>query len=146
MDILHLYHFMSIIQHLRSKRSDLRSIWRFMRSVLSKRSDVTVRVGGYGLTWSMSLWMAGERHGNEVTPVEIQRPAGLPCLSVSANNGQEKKGRGSQFVLPSPTPPFSLCLDFIWLTGGCMQTGAGSLWSPSRTVQLCVCAHGCVRV
>lgn len=98
-----------------------------MRSVLSKRSDVTVRVGGYGLMWSMSLWMAGERHGNEVTPVEIQRPAGLPCLSVSANNGQEKKGRGSQFVLPSPTPPFFLCLDFIWLTGGCMQTGAGSL-------------------
>lgn len=76
---------------------------------------------------------AGERHGNEVTPVEMQRPAGTPCLSVSANKRREKKGRASQFVLWSPSPPLPLCLDFIWqvggekggggaAAGGCMQT------------------------
>ena len=93
----------------------------------AKLNRVTVSVGGYGLIRSVSLWTAGERHGNEVTPMEIQQPAGLPCLSVSASNGREKKGRSSRFVLFSRSPPSSLCLGFIWPTGGCMQTGAGCL-------------------
>lgn len=68
--------------------------------------------------WFLSAWTASERHGNEVTPMEIQQPAGLPCLSVTANNRQEKEGRSSQFVLLARSPPFSLCLDFSWPTGG----------------------------
>ena len=100
---------------------------RVYRVIWSMLNSVAVSVGGYGLIWSVSLWTASERHGNEVTPMEIQQPAGLPCLSVSASNGREKKGRSSRFVLLSPSPPFSLCLGFIWPTGGCSQTGAGCL-------------------
>lgn len=66
----------------------------------------------------LSSRTTGERHGNEVTPVEIQRPAGPPCLSVVANKGREKKRGASQFVLSSPSPPLPLCLDFIWQVGG----------------------------
>ncbi len=95
--------------------------------IASKLNSVTVSIGGYGLIRSVSLWTASERHGNEVTPMEIQQPAELPCLSVSASNGRVKKGRSSRFVLLSPSPPCSLCLGFIWPTGGCMQTGAGCL-------------------
>lgn len=93
---------------------------------------------------------AGERHGNEVTPVEMQRPAGPPCLSVSANKRREKKGRASQFVLPSSSPPLPLCLDFIWQVGGAKGGGrwgglnadmAQGLFEASAIV--CVCARVC---
>lgn len=96
-------------------------------------------VGVCGLIRLVSLWTDGERHENEVTPVERQRPAGLPCLSVSASNKPQKKGRSSRFVLLRSTPPFRLCLGFIRPTGGCMQTGAELLWSSVQpSVHLCM--------
>lgn len=82
------------------------------RGALSRCQGLRVNV------MPLSSRTTGERHGNEVTPVEIQRPAGPPCLSVVANKGREKKRGASQFVLSSPSPPLPLCLDFIWQVGG----------------------------
>lgn len=67
-------------------------------------------------------------------------------MSLSVPATDERKREEAADLFSSLPPLSSLCLGFIWPTGGCMQTGTGLLWSPSSNVQLwvLVCLRVCV--
>lgn len=69
-------------------------------------------------------------------------------MSLSVPATDERKREEAADLFSSLPPLSSLCLGFIWPTGGCMQTGTGLLWSPSSNVQLwvLVCLRVCVSV
>lgn len=65
-----------------------------------------------------------ERHGKKVTPMELQQPAGLPCLSAGASSGQKRK-EGEKKRLEKKQPicspgslPYFLSLSGFYLTNG----------------------------
>ncbi|PWA23695.1 hypothetical protein CCH79_00005956 [Gambusia affinis] len=77
-----------------------------------------------GLMRHTSIWASSERHGREVTPVEIQRPAELTCLLISASSGQKEKQSGKRRPICSPgSLLFSLPLSGFYLANGGLCAG-----------------------